>query len=195
MKSNGSPPPEFGFDEDHSCFLVRLPVHKKEKLAPNQQGVAGEVTAQVEALLRVIDAELSREDLQTRLNLADRENFQKSFLIPSIEAGLIERAIPGKPNSRLQKYRLTEKGRALLPPITRDPCAMPASHHWATERSLTTLCPDHVWKVSAILDPRRSNGEKELVELAGKSLLLPKNEAFHPDAMGLRRRCDQLIAS
>jgi ATP-dependent DNA helicase RecG len=25
MKENGSPPPEFEFDEDHSYFLVRLP--------------------------------------------------------------------------------------------------------------------------------------------------------------------------
>jgi len=27
MKSNGSSPPEFDFDEDHSFFMVRLSVH------------------------------------------------------------------------------------------------------------------------------------------------------------------------
>jgi len=53
--------------------------------------------------------------LQTRLGLADRENFRKSVLTPALDAGLIERTIPDKPNSRLQKYRLTAKGRALLP--------------------------------------------------------------------------------
>ena len=47
---------------------------------------------------------------------------------------------------------------------------------------------------SSISIPRRSNGEKELLELAGKSLLLPKDEAFHPDAEGLKWRCERLIA-
>jgi ATP-dependent DNA helicase RecG len=27
MEANGSPPLEFDFDEDHSYFMVRLPVH------------------------------------------------------------------------------------------------------------------------------------------------------------------------
>ena len=45
-----------------------------------------------------------------------------------------------------------------------------------------------------IIDPRRSNGEKELIERLGKSLLLPQDEAFHPAAEGVKWRCDQLIA-
>jgi ATP-dependent DNA helicase RecG len=31
-----------------------------------------------------------------------------------LEERLVEYTIPEKPNSRLQKYRLTEKGRALI---------------------------------------------------------------------------------
>jgi len=47
---------------------------------------------------------------------------------------------------------------------------------------------------SSISIPGRSNGEKELLEPAGQSLLLPKDEAFHPDADGLKLRCGRLIA-
>jgi ATP-dependent DNA helicase RecG len=31
-----------------------------------------------------------------------------------LQAGLIEPTLPDKPNSRLQQYRLTDRGRALL---------------------------------------------------------------------------------
>ena len=72
--------------------------------------------------------------------------------------------------------------------------ALCKNHHWAMDRNLIAPCPDHHWHVSKILDPRRSNGEKELLELSGKSLLLPQDQAFHPDSEGLKWRCAQLIA-
>ena len=36
------------------------------------------------------------------------------FLLPAMQQGLIEYTIPNKPNSRLQKYRITAKGRKEL---------------------------------------------------------------------------------
>lgn len=57
---------------------------------------------------------MSRRELQNASGLKGRDNFEKLYLKPVFELGLIERTHPDKPNSRLQKYRLTEKGQDLL---------------------------------------------------------------------------------
>lgn len=69
-----------------------------------------QVTTQVEELLKIFTGEHTRQDLQDKLNLANRENFRKNYLQPALDNGLIELTIPEKPNSSKQKYRLTEKG-------------------------------------------------------------------------------------
>jgi hypothetical protein len=55
---------------------------------------------------------MSRQEIQAALALRGRENFEARYLKPALAAAFIERTIPEKPNSRLQKYRLTAKGRA-----------------------------------------------------------------------------------
>jgi putative restriction endonuclease len=74
--------------------------------------------------------------------------------------------------------------------------ALCKNHHWAMDHYLIAPAPapDHHWLVSRVLDPRRSTGEAELLSLAGKSLLLPQDQAFHPDEVGLKWRCERLIA-
>jgi DNA-binding PadR family transcriptional regulator len=57
---------------------------------------------------------MGREALQSALGLADRKSFRERYLRPALDDGLIEMTIPDKPNSRLQKYRLTDKGRQLV---------------------------------------------------------------------------------
>jgi len=66
---------------------------------------------QVAKLLDLMDGEMGRAELQKMLGLSDRKSFFERYLRPALEAGLIERTRPAEPNSRLQKYRLTEKGQ------------------------------------------------------------------------------------
>jgi putative restriction endonuclease len=72
--------------------------------------------------------------------------------------------------------------------------ALCKNHHWAMDRDIIAPGPDLHWHVSKFVDPRRSNGEKELAELAGKSVLLPKDPAFHPAAECLQWRTRRLSA-
>ena len=56
---------------------------------------------------------MNRQEIQSKLNLSDRENFRLGYLKPALEQGFIEMTIPDKPNSSLQKYRLTILGKQL----------------------------------------------------------------------------------
>ena len=76
--------------------------------------VAPQVTPQVSELLAVIQGEMNRAALQAALGLSDRKSFRERYLQLALADGLIAMTIPDKPNSRLQKYRLTDKGRLHL---------------------------------------------------------------------------------
>ena len=73
--------------------------------------VAPEVTPEVRAILRILDGELARRDLQNKLSLKDPDHFREHYLQPALESGYVEMTLPDKPNSRLQRYRLTGKGQ------------------------------------------------------------------------------------
>jgi DNA-binding PadR family transcriptional regulator len=57
---------------------------------------------------------MRRQELQELLGLKHEDHFREAYLKPALEAGLIEMTVPDKPRSRLQKYRLTNRGRAWL---------------------------------------------------------------------------------
>lgn len=64
-------------------------------------------------LLSVMNGEMSGVELQEALDLRDRKSFRERYLAPALQSGFVEMTIPGKPNSRNQKYRATEKAQTL----------------------------------------------------------------------------------
>ena len=122
MRDNGSPPAEFEFDEDHSYFMVRLPVQPDaSQIAPPVAKVRPASPTQsptqsadpVERLLSALrEREKSADELRQQLGIKHRPTFRANYLHPALRELLIEYTIPDKPNSRLQKYRLTKKGRS-----------------------------------------------------------------------------------
>jgi len=93
------------------AFMLRMILDTMTTTAPQ---VSPQVTPQVGELLAAIEGEMGREALQSALGLSDRKSFRERYLKPALADGLIEMTIPDKPNSRLQKYRLTDKGRQWL---------------------------------------------------------------------------------
>ncbi len=89
-------------------------------VAPQVTGqVDGQVTGQVEPwIMKVLAAckagPKPARELQAITGIRHRETFQRNYLDRLLGEGLLERTIPDKPNSRLQQYRLTQKGRALM---------------------------------------------------------------------------------
>ncbi|RJP88266.1 MAG: transcriptional regulator [Desulfobacteraceae bacterium] len=77
--------------------------------------VDDQVSDPVKRLLQLFDKyPLSASELMQRLHLSHRPPFRKNYLHPAAAAGLIEMTIPDKPNSRLQKYRITPRGMGLI---------------------------------------------------------------------------------
>ena len=72
------------------------------------------------ALLRALAAgELrSRAELLTTIGLTDAYGNYRRHLLPLVEQGYLARTVPDKPNSRLQRYRITDAGRARLAGIS-----------------------------------------------------------------------------
>ena len=73
-----------------------------------------QVTPQVTRLLEVLQGEMTRGEIMKKLSLKDRMHFSKEYLTRAIDGGYIEMTIPDKPNSRFQRYRLTDKGRRVI---------------------------------------------------------------------------------
>jgi DNA-binding HxlR family transcriptional regulator len=62
--------------------------------------------------------EMTRDDLQKKLNITIRKYFRQSYLNKALNAGIIEMTEPDSPNSPNQKYRLTKLGKDLRKKLT-----------------------------------------------------------------------------
>ena len=105
FKEYGLPPPDF--EEMSGGFMVT--VYKKTPPVTEQ------VTEQVARLVALFpETASSTGELMNLLALMHRPSFLYTYLQPALDSGYIERTIPDKPQSRLQRYRLTQKGKEFL---------------------------------------------------------------------------------
>ena len=129
----GLPEPEFTLTDVFVSRVWRSEPPERARVAGHHTGsesngppeVTPEVTPEVLKLLSVLAGTMSRRELQAKLSLADEKHFRESYQQPAVAQGLVEMTIPDKPRSRLQKYRLTERGKIVLARIRGTPDTAP----------------------------------------------------------------------
>jgi len=109
----------FPYEKEYLEFVEKekkqLATHQdKQKISSNITQNTPQVTPQVIKLLTIIDGEMTREEIQKKLALSDRKNYIDKYQNPALKEKLIEMTIPDKPNSRNQKYRLTQRGLLMM---------------------------------------------------------------------------------
>jgi len=113
----GMPRPEIN-ESAGTVTITFFPIptsHPTPQVTPQvTMQVTMQVARQVARMLAIASNPATREDLQNSFGLKDREHFRKTYLEPLVSSGWLERTIPDKLTSRLQRYRITEKGRTWL---------------------------------------------------------------------------------
>ncbi|HGT2643488.1 TPA: Fic family protein [Legionella pneumophila] len=107
----GLPEPEFSISDGFKTTILR-----------KSSSMTGQVDPWVERVLRACElkGELKSIELQEVAGIRHRETFQRNYLDQLLRDELIERTIPDKPKSRLQKYRLSQKGKILLEDLSKN---------------------------------------------------------------------------
>lgn len=78
------------------------------------QEVANNIPSNAARLVRILKSEMDIHQIMVKIRLSSRAHLRKSALYPAIEMGLVEMTQPNSPRSPTQKYRLTEKGKAIV---------------------------------------------------------------------------------
>ncbi len=106
--------PDLDKEVDMASDLMQAMFSVKTPTQPPTQSATQSSDPVTRLLAALLHGEMASGELREALGIKHRPTFRENYLHPAIEAGLIEYTIPHKPNSRLQKYRLTGKGRQTL---------------------------------------------------------------------------------
>lgn len=115
---------EIGMRVRFTVYLAKPHILKKQTVGSRTSAVTGLVDgaqsraqsrAQSKLVLTALQSgSLSASEIACKLELESKTGAFKRLIKDLTEEQLIEYTLPDKPNSRLQKYRLTEAGRAFL---------------------------------------------------------------------------------
>ncbi len=97
--------------EDRACYEIEATTNNNPV---ERDQVTPQGTPRVRKIIGTLQGEMSRGEIIEASGLKDRMHFVHEYLRLALNIGLVEMTIPEKPTSRMQKYRLTVKGKAGL---------------------------------------------------------------------------------
>jgi len=103
---------------DVTPVMEATPVKTTPVVTPVMTPVMRAGTNRFEQIILLLnECPMGSVDLAAKVGVGDPKNLRRRYARVLLEDGVIEYTIPDKPNSRLQKYRLTSKGVRLLAEI------------------------------------------------------------------------------
>ncbi len=109
-KENNLQEPVFEQSEDFKTIIFRPSTDEVTVEVPTKYRPS---TVEVKNLLKVMKGEMSRKDIQKKLELKHEGNFRENYLEPALVEGLIQMKYPNSPKHPRQKYLLTEQGESM----------------------------------------------------------------------------------
>ena len=168
-KTSGLKEPEFVEDDEFRVIVYR-PEMKPVLTTPYD---TPQVTTEIERLIKVLQHEMGRAEMQRSLRLTNSKYFRESYLQMAVNYGVVEMTLPDKPQSKNQKYRLTVLGKVLNKKLDNDKSiADPAKTFMEATTEATMEVTMEVKKVILVLI-----GEMKRAELQ-KNLQLKNDENF-----------------
>jgi ATP-dependent DNA helicase RecG len=117
---HGIAPPVFEERQGFVIVTFKAPIAGPAHTTPQEESIRDQVGTKSRpsrdqvALLQLCHDERTLVELMAAAGRTNRTKFRDQLTKPLLEKGWLEMTIPDKPNSRLQKYRLTAAGRKVL---------------------------------------------------------------------------------
>jgi Filamentation induced by cAMP protein Fic-like, C-terminal domain/Domain of unknown function (DUF4062) len=112
-KEAGLKEPVFSLEEGFKVIVWRIQKVIDQDISQATDQATDQAEDLIKRLVIVLDKESGRGEIMNLLDLRHGQNFRENYLFPALKLGYIKMTLPDKPTSPKQRYRLTEKGKAL----------------------------------------------------------------------------------
>ena len=103
-----------------AAYGGKAPSNGEKALSNGEKALSKALSKTAIKVIRLLENECGLREIATTIQHSDLTKLRRGIMASLIEAGFVELTQPDSPRSPTQKYRLTEKGRALLKELRQE---------------------------------------------------------------------------